>query len=772
VDADGLNREAFEIVYAALSRTLAGQGVAVPMDWPRLLVAELVAPAGATGTTEGVERFVAVLLRFLIELGVDPASLAGELWESVSALAQEDGRSAVEVVARILAAARSAGGTGWTSPRRTMFDAAGRPVWDGSVEVTSRAPEPEEAAAIEDEAVPAEPPLPLPQIEDDEWADSAIFSEVEGGLGAEPWAAATDPIEPVDVHEGLREELENAAVEDEVASLLFSIAEERAAAAAEALPAQALPAEALPPPASAAAEPEVAPSAPSAPKPRESSYQKLNRMRYTGPPIEEDFDEGEQGLGEGSVGEPETAKPEWAAELEEPQGRHIDLDEEEPWRELDWSKAVGGEAPRAAASAPPAASAPAPPPSPATRAFPDEVRRTLFSAPMAMPAAQAAPKSAGGWLSRLFSGKKGRGFGFVELSADDKLVGLEIHARPKEVGSLDPASPIKQKLESTTAVRVFYATDRLQIPVLGGEVRYDRHRSLRGTLHLGECEVSIPKRHKTGRVESPSLLRFEFRPDPKKHIVLTKTRTLEEGRFLAEVRGAVVRSPGREAFVFIHGYNVSFADAARRTGQMAFDLDFVGAPIFYSWPSNGKVADYLKDETNVAWSAPHLERFLTLLAAESGAQRIHLIAHSMGNRAACEALKSLSMDPLSKLRFSHLILAAPDIDAETFAELAVMLRRVSGKITLYESSRDKAIMASKKIHGNARAGEPLLVIEGLDTIDASAIDTDFLAHSYFSDSWPLLADIHSILSKDMGPGERFGLRKIEVEAGSYFAFRE
>jgi esterase/lipase superfamily enzyme len=36
----------------------------------------------------------------------------------------------------------------------------------------------------------------------------------------------------------------------------------------------------------------------------------------------------------------------------------------------------------------------------------------------------------------------------------------------------------------------------------------------------------------------------------------------------------------KDAFVFIHGYNVSFEDAARRTGQFAYDLKFVGAPIF------------------------------------------------------------------------------------------------------------------------------------------------------------------------------------------------
>ena len=137
----------------------------------------------------------------------------------------------------------------------------------------------------------------------------------------------------------------------------------------------------------------------------------------------------------------------------------------------------------------------------------------------------------------------------------------------------------------------------------------------------------------------------------------------------------------------------------------------------------------------------------------------------------CDALKALSYDPGSQLKFNHLVLAAPDIDAQTFMELAATLQRLSGRITLYESSNDKALHAPKRVHGHPRAGEPLLVIPGLDTIDASAIDTDFLGHSYFSDNWPLLSDIHSILSRDELPSGRFGLMEMEHKNGKYYAFK-
>jgi esterase/lipase superfamily enzyme len=350
-------------------------------------------------------------------------------------------------------------------------------------------------------------------------------------------------------------------------------------------------------------------------------------------------------------------------------------------------------------------------------------------------------------------------------------------ARFREPGTMEPsveqvsADTLSASSPDGTLIQVFYATDRMQVPHLTGDVKYGKQRSLNGNLDYGRCEVSVPKIHRIGKLETPSILRLEFRPNPKRHIVLAKTYGLGEHQFFELVKSSVAKSASKDSFVFMHGYNVSFEDAARRTGQIAYDLDFVGAPIFYSWPSNGKTADYVKDETNMTWSTPHFQSFLALLAQKSGAQRIHIIAHSMGNRGVCDALKALSYDPTSQLKFNHLVLAAPDIDADTFQELAATLQRLAGRITLYESSQDKAIQASKKIHGNPRAGEPLLVVRGMDTIDASAIDTDFLGHSYFSDNWPLLFDIHSILFKDEPPSGRFGLVEIEHEDGKYYAFK-
>ena len=189
----------------------------------------------------------------------------------------------------------------------------------------------------------------------------------------------------------------------------------------------------------------------------------------------------------------------------------------------------------------------------------------------------------------------------------------------------------------------------------------------RGTLELGSCEVSIPKRHEVGELESPSVLRLEFSEDPSRHVVLLKVQPVPADVFYADLRSSVERSTRKSAFVFVHGYNFSFDEAARRTAQIAYDLKFDGVPIFFSWPSQGGIWGYTIDETNVAWTVPHLRQFLTDVASQSGAKQIHLIAHSMGNRALTSAMRDLSFLPESaRPKFNEVVLTAPDIDAEVF----------------------------------------------------------------------------------------------------------
>ncbi|MGA2060115.1 MAG: alpha/beta hydrolase [Thermoguttaceae bacterium] len=299
----------------------------------------------------------------------------------------------------------------------------------------------------------------------------------------------------------------------------------------------------------------------------------------------------------------------------------------------------------------------------------------------------------------------------------------------------------------------------------------------RGKLELGTCEVSIPKSHEVGELESPSVLRLEFREDPNRHVVLLGIQPEPADRFFADLRECVGRSPQKSAFVFVHGYNVGFEDAARRTAQIAYDLKFEGAAIFFSWPSQAEILDYAVDETNVSWAAPHLLRFLSDVAEQSGAERIHLIAHSMGNRALTSALRDLSlMQKSDKPTFDEVVLTAPDIDADTFVnDIAPAVVKTARRVTLYSSSNDEALIVSKKVHGYPRAGDSgsqLVVLPGIDTVDVSAVDTSLLGHTYYGDNSTVLADIFELLNASKPADERHWLRPERWGLLKYWVFHQ
>jgi len=202
---------------------------------------------------------------------------------------------------------------------------------------------------------------------------------------------------------------------------------------------------------------------------------------------------------------------------------------------------------------------------------------------------------------------------------------------------------------------------------------------------------------------------------------------------------------------------VGFEDAARRTAQLAYDLGFDGAPILYSWPSRNRMVAYTEDEDSVQWTAFHLRAFLEELAERTKATKIHLIAHSMGNRALASALQVIAAEHRgqSSQLFRQIVLAAPDIGADTVELLAHEIQPLARRITLYASAYDDALLISRLVHGVLRAGQTgqnLVVVAGIDTVDASGVKTDFLGHSYYGQSDSIVSDIRKILMTERPSG--------------------
>lgn len=338
----------------------------------------------------------------------------------------------------------------------------------------------------------------------------------------------------------------------------------------------------------------------------------------------------------------------------------------------------------------------------------------------------------------------------------------------KTLGSL--ASP------NTAVINVYYATDRAVSGQSNKGVSYGTEPAADDSVALGIAKVSIPRAHQMGELEGPSILRLEYREDPEKHVVLVSTTPEESGPFYHHISDRILQSRRHEAFVFVHGFNVTFEEAVRRTAQIAYDLGFDGAPILYSWPSHGELGlvAYNQDGRNAELSVTHLRDFLNELASRTGVQTIHVIAHSMGNRVVVGALAGGSTAK-GTVRVREVALMAPDIDAAEFRKLALAMRPSVNRVTLYASSGDEAIKLSMKLAGYPRAGEGgnhIVVMPGvLDTIDCSSVDTSILGlgHSYYADNSTILSDLFRLIRGD-SIDDRFRLRAVQNAQGKYWAF--
>ena len=290
---------------------------------------------------------------------------------------------------------------------------------------------------------------------------------------------------------------------------------------------------------------------------------------------------------------------------------------------------------------------------------------------------------------------------------------------------------------------VLFVTDRRMDVHEGANVIYSSERANNEALTYGRAEVSIPNTHSLGNLESPSFLRLEIQADPTKHVALLRTSSMSQNDFFQSALSGM-KGPSAKLLVFVHGYNVTFEDAIRRTAQLAFDLQYEGIPIAYSWPSRGELLDYVFDSNNAEWSQPHFQSFLSRLGADVEARRIDIVAHSMGNRLVARSLANLTKDP-NFAKFASVVLAAPDIDREIFLQLAGALATGAARVTLYVSSHDRALKVSKSLNGLPRAGDvgdDIVVVDGIQTVDVSALAADFTGHGYFGGDVNVVSDLY------------------------------
>jgi esterase/lipase superfamily enzyme/tetratricopeptide (TPR) repeat protein len=443
--------------------------------------------------------------------------------------------------------------------------------------------------------------------------------------------------------------------------------------------------------------------------------------------------------------------------------------------------------PRAYYKAPPAgagegqAAAPSAPPAPSPSApKPDMLsRKSGGGGPGAEPPTMAAPPP--GTLRTIAPSAPADGEKSVE---QPRAMARDVAPHP----SPDAAAPdlgVAAKDDKWDVVPVFFGTDRAE-EANPKRLSYGSDRGHR--LELGRALVTVPKAHEVPQIERPWALRipyfnvtiYEEAEDPNKHFTLQEIKKLSKEDLLKLVRQRLAGSKRfkDQALVFVHGYNTSFDNAVYRTAQIAYDLKFDGAPFLYSWPSGGAVASYTYDRESAEASKPYMRKFLEMVVKETGAKAVSIIAHSMGNQPLLDVLKDMKSSAPEGVVISQVILAAPDVDSDSFANLAASINGLAKGVTLYAASNDRALIVSRNFWGHTRAGDvPAggpLVLPGIDTIDVTAASTDVFAlnHSEYAQNTKVLEDIGELIATGKRPpGQRLmAPERVNTEHGDYWRY--
>lgn len=320
---------------------------------------------------------------------------------------------------------------------------------------------------------------------------------------------------------------------------------------------------------------------------------------------------------------------------------------------------------------------------------------------------------------------------------------------------------------------VFFGTNRAPLNLTEPQLGFSSERA--GLVTYGRCDLWVPTMRRFGRTGSSwwrrwlkglselIRLRTQFTSD---EIRLKRIIPMTRAEFLTAVatRAIKQKEPAIGSLIFLHGYNVCFSDAVIRAAQLALDLHFDGAMTLFSWPSKGVPGRYDADIAAIEASEAALTEFLADFARESGEARVHLLAHSMGNRGLLRALQRLASDATlaTGVKFGQVLLAAPDVDRDLFLGLAPLYSQFSERTTLYASNGDRAVAMSAWLNRGPRAGyfnattHPAVAmgVDRFDTVEVPDFDLDLLGHSYYAEADALLHDMFDLLRRGAPPADR------------------
>jgi esterase/lipase superfamily enzyme len=264
------------------------------------------------------------------------------------------------------------------------------------------------------------------------------------------------------------------------------------------------------------------------------------------------------------------------------------------------------------------------------------------------------------------------------------------------------------------------------------------------------------------------------------------------GVLQGEVQRRLAAAPSKEVLLYVHGFNETFATAAYTAAELCHFLGREQVCAFFTWPassSGGLLTSYTTTTESADFAVEHLKKSIRVLGMTPGVAGLQILAHSRGTALALKAVRELGLeaiaagkDAMDLYKIDHLVLLSPDIDVDIAAQQVTSFisdpdlftvwpegklpRVLKGRLTLYSSTEDRALLVSRMLfRSRKRAGQLrpedisekgqryMEALGRMDLISYEGKRTDFFGHSYFTTNPQVSSDLIQLIRYGRKLGE-------------------
>lgn len=328
---------------------------------------------------------------------------------------------------------------------------------------------------------------------------------------------------------------------------------------------------------------------------------------------------------------------------------------------------------------------------------------------------------------------------------------------------------------------VYFATNRNLEP--GAEFRFGNQYNPDGpySVRYGAAQVALPKDRLNGQYRLASV---SVAPESIPGLgAPADAKVIRGSDTIFDALRDRLRATGADLLILLHGFGCSFQDSLERAAQLREVYGTPSRPIevaVFAWPTDGRTLlsagsemfqlAYFSDRTDaeasreaIARSLRRIVDYFRSLPPELGCgQKMHLMAHSMGNYVLRHAVQSFARDykPGGMPRvFENIFLMAADEDDDAFefAHKFARLPELATAVHVYFAANDTALRISDITKSNpdrlGQAGPRTLtdLPRKVVLVDCAAVSdiaglTD-ANHQYYRSRREVVEDVQAVLAR-------------------------